>query len=97
MLTCSALEGSGIAELWQAVGRHRRALEAGEGLAAKRARQSRSWLWAEVQAGLIEALRADPATARSLAELEEVVAAGRLLPPEAARALVARFRAGDPA
>jgi LAO/AO transport system kinase len=97
VLTCSALEGSGVAELWQALGRHRRALEAGEGLAAKRARQSGSWLWAEVQAGLIEALRADPATARSLAELEEVVAAGRLLPPEAARALVARFRAGDPA
>jgi len=94
VLTCSARDGSGVAELWQAVGRHRRALEAGEGLAAKRARQSRSWLWAEVQAGLIEALRADPTTARLLAELEEVVAAGRMLAPEAARALVARFRTG---
>jgi len=94
VLTCSALEGRGVAELWQAVGRHRRALEAGEGLAAKRARQSRSWLWAEVQAGLIEALRADPATGQLLAELEEIVAEGRMLAPEAARALVARFRTG---
>jgi LAO/AO transport system kinase len=94
VLTCSARDGSGVAELWQAVGRHRRALEAGEGLAAKRARQSRSWLWAEVQAGLIEALRADPASARLLADLEEVVAAGGMLAPEAARALVARFRTG---
>jgi LAO/AO transport system kinase len=95
VLNCSALEGTGIAELWQAVGRHRRALEAGEGLAAKRIRQRRSWLWAEVQAGLMDALRADPETAQSMAELEEVVAAGRLLPPAAARTLVARFRAGD--
>jgi LAO/AO transport system kinase len=94
VLTCSALDGSGIAELWRAVTRHRRALETGEGLAAKRARQSRSWLRAEVQAGLLEALRADPATGQLLAELEEVVAAGRMLAPEAARALVARFRGG---
>jgi LAO/AO transport system kinase len=94
VLACSALEGTGIAEVWQAVTRHRRALEAGEGIAPRRRRQSRSWLWAEVQAGLIEALRRDPATRELLAELEEVVAAGRMLAPEAARALVARFRGG---
>jgi LAO/AO transport system kinase len=94
VLACSALEGSGIAEVWQAVGRHRGALAAGEGLAATRREQSRSWLWAEVQAGLIEALRADAASGALLAELEEEVADGRMLPPEAARALIARFRAG---
>ena len=32
VLTCSALEGTGIAEVWQAVRRHRRTLEAGEGI-----------------------------------------------------------------
>jgi LAO/AO transport system kinase len=94
VLACSALEGSGIAEVWQAVTCHRGALEAGDGLAAKRREQSRSWLWAEVQAGLIEALRADAASGALLAELEGVVADGRMLPPEAARALIARFRAG---
>jgi GTPase len=92
VLACSALEGSGIGEIWQAVTRHRRALEAGEGIAAKRRRQTRSWLWAEVKAGLIETLQADPATSRLLAELEDAVAAGRVLAPEAARAVVARFR-----
>ena len=98
MLTCSALEGSGIAELWQAVGRHRRALEAGDELAAKRARQSRSWLWAEVQAGLLEALRADPGDrrARSPSSSRRSPPAA-CCPPQAARALVARFRAGEPA
>ncbi len=95
VLACSALEGSGIAEVWQAVGRHRAALEAGEGLAARRREQSRSWLRAEVEAGLLEALAADPAAGALLAELEPAVADGRLLPPEAARALIARFRAAD--
>jgi LAO/AO transport system kinase len=94
VLTCSALEGAGIAELWQAVRRQRAALEASGELAAKRQRQTVSWLAAEVQAALLDALRADPATGRLLTELEQAVGAGRMLPPEAARALVARFRAG---
>ena len=94
VLTCSALHGQGIAAVWQAVRRQRSALEAAGELAAKRQRQTGSWLRAEVQAGLADALRADPATAELLAALEDEVASGRLLPPQAARALVARFRTG---
>jgi LAO/AO transport system kinase len=92
VLACSALREEGIAEIWQAVRRHRRALEDSGELTAKRARQVRSWLWAEVQAGLADALRVDPATAELLTVLEQDVYTGRLLPPEAARVLIARFR-----
>ena len=92
VLVCSALREEGIDAIWQAVRRHREALEDSGELAAKRARQIKSWLWAEVQAGLADALRADPATAELLNELEQDVDAGRLLPPRAARALIARFR-----
>jgi LAO/AO transport system kinase len=94
VLACSALHEQGIDEIWQAVRRQRQALEDSGELAAKRARQIRSWLWAEVQAGLADALRADAATAELLTELEHDVGAGRLLPPQAARALVRRFRNG---
>jgi LAO/AO transport system kinase len=94
VLMCSALEGTGIDAVWQAVGRHRVTLEAAGELAAKRQRQTRSWLRAEVEAGLLDALAADTATGALLAELDDAVAAGRLLPPTAARALIARFRAG---
>ncbi len=94
VLTCSARDGTGIDAIWQAVGRHRRALEASGELAARRARQTRSWLRAEVQAGLLDALAADPATGALLVSLEDAVAAGRLLPPAAARALISRFRTG---
>ena len=93
VLTCSAKEGTGIDAVWEAVCRHRSALEAAGELAAKRRRQTRSWLSAEVQAGLLDALAADPATGALLAELEDAVGAGRVLPPAAARALIARFRA----
>jgi LAO/AO transport system kinase len=97
VLACSALQEEGIDAVWQAVRRQRGALEDGGELAAKRARQSRSWLLAEMQAALAEALRADPPTAELMAGLEDAVGAGRLLPPQAARELIARFRAGGPA
>jgi LAO/AO transport system kinase len=89
---CSALQEEGIGEIWQAVLRHGQALEDSGELSAKRARQIKSWLWAEVQAGLADALRADPATADLIAALEDDVRSGRLLPPEAARALIHQFR-----
>jgi LAO/AO transport system kinase len=94
VLACSALHEEGIGEIWQAVLRHRQALQDTGELAAKRARQIRSWLSAEVQAGLADALRADAATAELLAALEDDVDTGRLLPPQAARELVRRFRQG---
>jgi LAO/AO transport system kinase len=95
VLTCSALHGEGIEEVWQAVLHHRQALEREGELAARRARQTESWLFAEVQALLLDALRRDGATAGLLAELQDAVRSGELLPPHAARRLVARFRGGS--
>jgi LAO/AO transport system kinase len=95
VLTCSALHGEGIEEVWQAVLHHRQTLEREGELAARRARQTESWLFAEVQALLLDALRRDGATAGLLAELQDAVRSGELLPPHAARRLVARFRGGS--
>ncbi|MGH6914402.1 MAG: methylmalonyl Co-A mutase-associated GTPase MeaB, partial [Geminicoccales bacterium] len=96
VLTCSALHDQGLDAVWQTVLRHRQALEQTGELAAKRVRQAQSWLWAEIQAGLIEALRADSASRQMIGELERAVEAGRLLPAQAAKRLVARFLAGSP-
>jgi LAO/AO transport system kinase len=95
VLTCSALHDQGIAAIWQAICRHRLALEQAGELAARRGRQAHRWLWAEIEAGLIDALRADPASRRLIGELEGDVAAAKLLPPAAARRLVRRFLAAD--
>ena len=60
-----------------------------------RSRTTQSWLWAEVQAELADVLCADPATADLLTALEGDVRSGRLLPPQAARALIRCFRTGS--
>ncbi len=88
VLACSALKGTGIADVWQAILRQRRALAQSGQLDAKRRRQRQSWLWAEVQAVMIDRLRRDPKTRTHLQELERQVADGDLLPPAAARMLI---------
>ena len=97
VLSCSALHDQGIEAIWQAVLRQRRALEEAGELAARRTRQAHRWLWAEIEAGLIDALRADPASRRLIGELEDEVEAARLLPPAAARRLVSRLLTREPA
>lgn len=95
VLTCSALTGEGVPAVWDAVRRHRAALEASGELAARRARQARSWFRDELGAGLIEAVRARPATRELLRRLERDVAAGRAAPARAAARVIARFRGDD--
>jgi len=93
VLTCSAVTGQGVAEVWREVLRHREALGPA-GLAAKRAAQSKRWMWREVEEGLIAALRADTEVAARLGALELAVTAGRATPGEAAEELLRAFRPG---
>ena len=92
VLSCSAMAGAGVAEVWQAVLAHRTALGP-EGLVAKRAAQARRWMWREVEDGLIAQLRADPEVVARLGPLERAVASGRTTPGEAAAELLRAFRA----
>ena len=91
VLTCSALLGEGIADVWQTILRQRQALDETGEREAKRARQRASWLSAEVQAGLMDRLKRDPATAAHLRDLERRVASGDILPSAAARRLIDRL------
>lgn len=91
VLTCSALEGTGMGDVWQAVLDHRRTLETEGLLASRREHQARAWLWSEVQAALAHALRADPNSRRLMGELEDATAAGQILPTRAAERLLAAF------
>lgn len=92
VMTCSALHGEGIDRIWQAVCRHREALERTGELLAKRERQRQSWFWSEVQAGLLEALCRDPRSASLMQQLEKEIAAGSLLPPKAAETMIRHLR-----
>ena len=95
--TCSALTGSGVGDVWSMVEDYRTAMgESGE-LTARRAQQLRAWLWSEVSAHLIDALKADARIKKRLPEIEQLVIEGTLTPAAAARSLVEAFAEGGPA
>ncbi|MCY4451891.1 MAG: methylmalonyl Co-A mutase-associated GTPase MeaB [Immundisolibacterales bacterium] len=88
---CSALAGTGIAEVWREVAGCRTALEASGDWTARRSAQAKEWLREEIEAGVHECLRADPRLTALAAELDEEVEAGRAAPPAAARRLLDAF------
>ena len=94
VLQCSAVTGAGIAEVWAAVGRCRAAMSEGGTLAARRGAQAEAWMWRELGAALTAALRAHPAVAHRLAEIEARVRAGTLTPAAAAQTLLEAYRGG---
>jgi LAO/AO transport system kinase len=90
----SALIGTGMDGIADAL--ERRAMELREtgALAERRARQAAAALWREIGEGLLEMLRQDGAVAVLLPALEAEVAAGRLTPAAAARSALAAFLTG---
>lgn len=94
VVTCSALEGTGIGEIWQIVEEYRMAMAKGDVFEERRSRQARSWMWREVDDSLLASFRANPAVKTKISELEAQVEAGTLTPAAAAQALLATFRQG---
>ena len=87
----SALEGTGIREVWDEVARFRAALERTGAWSRRRAEQTRAALWSEIGDRLLGHFRSAPAVARRLAAVEQEVIAGNRTPTAAARALLAAF------
>jgi LAO/AO transport system kinase len=91
----SALDGTGIPDIWDDVMRFRAALEASGAWSQRRREQARAALWSEIDDSLLERFRAAPAVARRLSAIEEEVSAGIRTPSAAARALLATFLGED--
>ena len=91
-LSASALEGTGVPEVWQAVLDHRSKLtETGE-LSSRRREQNRAWLWTLVDETLQRSFREHPGVAAEIAGLEAAVETQQTTPAAAARALLATFQ-----
>lgn len=88
---CSALQGSGIAEVWDTVSAFRDAQQSAQAFDEKRAGQALAWMWAEVNETLIAALKAHPGVKGRIDALEAAVRGGSMAPSQAARALLATF------
>ncbi len=78
VVTCSALTGEGVAELWTTILDHRARMTAASDFAARRREQQVKWMWAMLEDRLIARLKSDPALRAKLPKLEAAVAAGEL-------------------
>ena len=88
----SALEGTGIDELWATVEEFRAALGATGELDRRRAEQAREWMWSEVSDSLMDSLQHDERVSTMVLQLEDAVTAGELPPAAAARQILDAFR-----
>ncbi|MCB0871865.1 MAG: methylmalonyl Co-A mutase-associated GTPase MeaB [Actinobacteria bacterium] len=93
VLTCSAVTGDGLDEVWDAVLEHRAHLTESGSLAARRAAQQRHWMWTMVDEHLHDAVRQAPGVSALREELERDVEDGRLSAVEAAARIVSAFAA----
>jgi LAO/AO transport system kinase len=87
----SALEGTGVPEVWDDVARFRAALEHTGAWSGRRTEQAGAALWSEIGDTLLDHFRAAPGVAQRLAAAEEEVTAGIRTPTAAARELLTLF------
>ncbi len=97
VVTCSALEKTGLSELWALVVESRRDMEASGELQRKRQAQQVRWMWDMVEDGLRRALHSDSELSALITQLEDAVGTGRATPSAAALQVLRRFaeRAGE--
>ncbi|HEX3570293.1 MAG TPA: methylmalonyl Co-A mutase-associated GTPase MeaB [Acidobacteriaceae bacterium] len=93
VVCCSALNGSGIAEIWQIVLDHEAQLEASGKFDERRTRGNLRWMHELISGGLGEILQS-PAVAERLRELEHQVSEGGITPLAASRKLLSLFPRG---
>lgn len=84
----SALLGEGIDTVWDTIQKFRSSLEKTGSFAAQRRHQAEGWLLRELQDGLLDWLKADPAVADELPRQQKLVASGKITPSAAARKLL---------
>ncbi len=89
VITCSALSGDGIPQLWTHILDHRERLTASGELKARRGEQQVKWMWTMLEERLFEPLRSDRALKAAMPRIEADVAAGRLAPATAVEQVAA--------
>ncbi|KHO21937.1 methylmalonyl Co-A mutase-associated GTPase MeaB [Mycolicibacterium setense] len=88
VLTMSAIEGHGLAELWETVLKHREVLtEAGEFEARRRAQQV-DWTWSMVRDTVLDRVMSHPGVRAIRDEVERRVREGELTPALAAQEIL---------
>ena len=89
VLTCSAVEGTGLAEVWQQIEAHRATLERTGQFEQRRGEQQVRWMWQLVQDRLRASVESDPEVRQLVPDLIAQLAAGTTTPSVAAAKLLA--------
>lgn len=88
VLTMSALEGVGLAELWETVLKHRQVLTDAGQFEARRRDQQVDWTWSMVRDAVLDRVLSHPAVKEIRGEVERQVRSGELTPALAAQQLL---------
>ena len=89
VLVLSALQETGVSELWTVLAAYREQVERDGTLERRRSEQRRAWFEAALEEGLRELFAGQPALARAREQAETSVVDGLATPLEAARRLIA--------
>jgi LAO/AO transport system kinase len=88
VLTMSAVEGTGLSELWETVEKHREVLtEAGQ-FEARRRDQQVDWTWQMVRDAVLDRVLSNPEVRKVRRDLERQVRDGVLTPALAAQQIL---------
>lgn len=80
VLTMSAIENTGLAELWQTILEHRRVLTGAGEFEARRRTQQVEWMWSMVRDAVLDRVTSNAAVRDHRAEVERRVREGDLTP-----------------
>ncbi len=89
VLTCSALENTGISQVWETVRAHREKLTASGALTEKRKKQALAWMRTMLEEGLKDWFYEMPSVKKLLPEMTWAVERGTLSPTTAVKNLMA--------
>jgi len=88
VVTCSALKGNGIEELWEHVVDHRERLTPTGEINARRGEQQVKWMWTMLEERLFAPLRSDRSIKAFVSRIEADVASGITAPAAAVEKIV---------
>jgi LAO/AO transport system kinase len=88
VLTMSAMDGTGLTELWETVERHCKVLTDAGKFEARRRDQQVDWTWQMVRDTVLDRVLSNPAVRNMRADVERQVRAGELTPAMAAQQIL---------
>ena len=92
VVTCSGLTGQGIPAIWEQIDIHQEHMLGNGNWEKRRSRQQIRWMWALVEAQLINNLKEKPEIASIVLEIEEEILNDGLSPFQAAERIIQLFR-----